>query len=693
MGARAILRCCRGVPAALLPLALASCAGLATLSPAPDDALILPEAELETSLAPRLVGRWEGEVDMTLPERILLIPSVRREGGRWLVEAQYGVTGVNLNPVPVTLDTSGGRVRLRFVSQLGSPVTLTLGRDDHLRGALRVASESHDRAMTLKRVSTSATLTPGSTALERLGHPAARGGTAGAPALTAAAESPSELPPAPVVAPGSLRDLALDLPRLLVGRWDGKVELAVAERSLLIDSVRRHEGKWQIQARYGFTDKDAGPVPATLDVAGDRVIIRFVTQLASRIVLTLHADQTLRGSFSMPFDARDRRLELSKAVPPERVEPLTIAFRYMADQSRVADPRSVVAAIVTSSKGVARVSVALNGATVHERVEPAPPRSTVLSVPVTFRDGPNVIAITASEPDGTVRHEARTIVYDPRAPTPAPPLPAPAGPRQRWAVVIGVGQHDHAGIPRLRYATADADAVYRTLIERVGFKPEHVLLLTDQTERKPSLRNIRYALGTFLARSAARDDTVLIYFAGHGAPETDLRGAERDGLAKYLIPRDADPDDLYATALPMDEIQTIFGRIEAERVLVFLDTCYSGAAGGRTFASRRTRAVTVDDAFLERLTRSKGRAIVTASRPGEVSLELPDLGHGIFTYYLVEGLRGAADLNRDGTVSLQELYEYVEREVTRKSRAVGGNQHPVMKGEMEGVLPLAEVRP
>ncbi|MEK7445325.1 MAG: caspase family protein, partial [candidate division NC10 bacterium] len=144
-------------------------------------------------------------------------------------------------------------------------------------------------------------------------------------------------------------------------------------------------------------------------------------------------------------------------------------------------------------------------------------------------------------------------------------------------------------------------------------------------------------------------------------------------------------------ALPMDELQTVFQRIEAERVVVFLDACYSGAAGGRTFSSKKTRATHVDDLFLERLTRSKGRAIITASRPAEVSIELPELGHGIFTYYLVQGLKGAADLNRDGIVSLQELYEYVEQQVSQKSRAVGGNQHPVMKGEMEGALPLVKV--
>ena len=126
-------------------------------------------------------------------------------------------------------------------------------------------------------------------------------------------------------------------------------------------------------------------------------------------------------------------------------------------------------------------------------------------------------------------------------------------------------------------------------------------------------------------------------------------------------------------------------------MVAFLDACDSGAAGGRTFSSRRTRSGLIDELFLERLTRSKGRAIITASRPAEVSIELPELGHGIFTYYLVQGLKGAADLNKDGIISLQELYEYVEQQVTAKSRAVGGNQHPVMKGEMEGVLPLSKV--
>jgi hypothetical protein len=379
-----------------------------------------------------------------------------------------------------------------------------------------------------------------------------------------------------------------------------------------------------------------------------------------------------------------------RTVHHDRAVPLTVDVRYPEDRSHVADEASVVAAVARSSKGVSRITVSLNGAEVHQQSERSPQRSMVVTAPLTLREGPNAIVITAVEADGTVRQEVRTVILErPRAVVPVPPpAPPPPPPSTQWAVIIGVGGYESSAVPKLRYPVADADAVYQTLVASGGFKKENILLLTDKTERKPTLRNIKWALGTFLARSAHKDDLVVIYFAGHGASEVDQRGIERDGLSKYLVPIDADPDDLYSTALPMDEMQNVLARIEAERVTVFLDACYSGATGGRTFASTKTRTVNVDDIFLERLTRSKGRAIVTASRPSELSIELPALGHGVFTYYLVRGLQGSADLDRDGIVSLQELYEYLAQEVSKKSRSVGGNQHPMLKGELEGILPL-----
>ncbi len=415
--------------------------------------------------------------------------------------------------------------------------------------------------------------------------------------------------------------------------------------------------------------------------------------VAVNLPLTLREGQnTLVVTAAEPDGTLHQEL---RTVHYEKPVPLTVTIRYPADGLQVSQESSVVAGIITSSKGVAKVSVTLNGAEVHQQTERAPPKSVAVIAPIALRDGVNALVVSASEADGTVRQDVRTIIYNrPQevAALPPPMAPPPQPIPDHWAVVIGVGNYESADVPRLRYTVPDAEAVYDVLTGPGGFKKEHVLLLTDKTEKKPTYRNLKWALGTFLARSAKKDDTVLIYFAGHGAPEVDQRGVERDGLSKYLVPTDAEPDDLYSTALPMDELQTIFGRLEAERVIVFLDSCYSGAAGGRTFASKKTRASHVDELFLERLASAKGRAIVTASRPAEVSIELAELGHGIFTYYLVQGLQGAADLNKDGIVTLQELYEYVEQQVTRKSRSVGGNQHPVMKGELEGVLPLVKVR-
>jgi hypothetical protein len=277
---------------------------------------------------------------------------------------------------------------------------------------------------------------------------------------------------------------------------------------------------------------------------------------------------------------------------------------------------------------------------------------------------------------------------EPTVPKPPPPMVKVA---DRWAVVIGVGEYEDKQIPRLRYAVRDAEAIYEFLTTQGGYPKDHVLLLTDATEVKPTLLAIKRALGDFLTRRAGRDDMVLIYFAGHGAPEVDAAGVEADGVSKYLIPRDGDADSLYTTAFPMEEIQRIFLRIPSERVVMLLDTCYSGTAGGRTFARQRMRSTGLSDQFLERLTRSRGHVIMTASGPNEVALENSTLGHGLFTYYVLEGLKGKADRDGDGLVSVSELYEYVQNQVDRKAQEVGGRQRPVMKGEIEGALPLSKV--
>jgi uncharacterized caspase-like protein len=180
---------------------------------------------------------------------------------------------------------------------------------------------------------------------------------------------------------------------------------------------------------------------------------------------------------------------------------------------------------------------------------------------------------------------------------------------------------------------------------------------------------------------------VIIFFAGHGATERDAASPDGDGLEKYLLPFDTDPADLYTTAMPMVEVARIFNRIRSERLVFIADACYSGGSGGRTINVADMRA-NIGDGFLERVVGGRGKVIITASAANEVSVEKDELQHGVFTYYLLEGLRGKADLDRDSMITVDEAYRYVYELVPK---ATGQEQHPVKKGSVEGNVVLSVV--
>ncbi len=153
-----------------------------------------------------------------------------------------------------------------------------------------------------------------------------------------------------------------------------------------------------------------------------------------------------------------------------------------------------------------------------------------------------------------------------------------------------------------------------------------------------------------------------------------------DGFEKYPLAHEADLNDLYTTVISMDEIKKIFQRIRVERLIFIADTCYSGASGGRTILSSKTRA-SLSDSFYERITRGKARVSIASCSANEVSKEDDKLKHGVFTYYLIEGLRGRADYDKDGLITVEEIFGYLSKTVPNASRQ---DQHPIKKGVTEG---------
>lgn len=258
-------------------------------------------------------------------------------------------------------------------------------------------------------------------------------------------------------------------------------------------------------------------------------------------------------------------------------------------------------------------------------------------------------------------------VDDPHKPT---PTPLPLG--ETYAVIIGVGEYLDENIPDLRLTVNDAQGLYDVLTdpEHGGVPENHVKLLLNE-EVTP--RNIKYAIGTWLKRLVKDEDTVIIYYAGHGAPE---------GVETYWVTHDANIDDLYSTALSNNEIFDMLNRLRSKRLITFLDSCYSAATVNRKVQTRDITEIPWKKFSGE------GRVTISASDGKQLSLELDQYGHGVFTYYLLKGLRGEADRNFDGVVEVDEIWDFVKRQVTDTAQKFGNPQTPVFQGSVTAGIPL-----
>ncbi len=263
-------------------------------------------------------------------------------------------------------------------------------------------------------------------------------------------------------------------------------------------------------------------------------------------------------------------------------------------------------------------------------------------------------------------------------PAPAAPPVRPGPVQQKWALVVGIGHFTDAEIPRLNFTTADAKSFAAALQDPSigGFPAGNVHVLTDE---QATTKNIKEELN-WIARNAQPNDLVVIYVATHGTPRT----MDSAGGANYLVTYDTeiynagnvDEDSMYATAYPMVELaNAVSTRMKALRTAVFLDTCYSGGAAGAGAAAAAAKLTNSapSGAMLAHIADGTGRIVMTASQVNEESLESNQLGHGYFTYYLLQALKSGK-----GETPLSQVYATVAQDVSQSVSAQGMHQHPVM---------------
>jgi peptidoglycan/xylan/chitin deacetylase (PgdA/CDA1 family)/uncharacterized caspase-like protein len=237
--------------------------------------------------------------------------------------------------------------------------------------------------------------------------------------------------------------------------------------------------------------------------------------------------------------------------------------------------------------------------------------------------------------------------------TAAPPAAQPY--RESWAAIIGID--DYVNWQKLQYAAHDAQGVKDALIQKYNFKPDHVFtLLNGQATRQAILSLLGDKLGD--PSMVQHEDRVFVFFAGHGATRKLASGRELG----YIIPVDADLTDFEGTAVSMTNFQDISEAIPAKHVLFVMDSCYSGLA-----LTRGGGELPTSQNYLNEISRREARQIFTAGGADQQVADNGPNGHSVFTWTLLQGLDGRADLNGDGVITASELAAYVAPAVSALS--------------------------
>ncbi|HEV2964576.1 MAG TPA: caspase family protein [Candidatus Angelobacter sp.] len=279
-------------------------------------------------------------------------------------------------------------------------------------------------------------------------------------------------------------------------------------------------------------------------------------------------------------------------------------------------------------------------------------------VPIKLASTQDSIELTAID----AHHNTREMII--------PVIQRKHAPKTRYAVVIGISSYHDSNIPRLQFADRDAESIKDFLLDPNGGAVPSANLLFLKNE-KATFAQIHSALFDFLTKPGP-DDLVVVYFAGHGTNDFNKRPDNY-----YLVAYDTDAHNLGGTAIAMWDLQIAFERTLQADVVSLIDACHSGGIA-------ETKPNMTNQRWLN-LGYGKHRAIITASRTSEFSREGPQWGggHGVFTFFLLQGLRGAAVVNRDQQLSVGELFNYVRRHVAEETN---GAQTPTALSGLAGGL-------
>lgn len=230
-------------------------------------------------------------------------------------------------------------------------------------------------------------------------------------------------------------------------------------------------------------------------------------------------------------------------------------------------------------------------------------------------------------------------------------------------VVIGIEEYSYA--PKAEFAYNDAETFRQYLIHTFGISPENIYFRTNERATKGEFEKVFSSNGWLKRIVKEGISDIFIYFAGHGAPDLQNKGA-------FLIPHDIDPA-FASTGYSLGRLYDDLRLLKAKSVIIILDTCFSGVGRGNVLLLKGSRPVSIEPVLLNV---PDEFAIFTSTSGSEYSSSLDRAKHGLFTYYFLKGLSGDADKDKDNRIFLYEMEKYLSHNVKNEATKLGRSQTP-----------------
>ena len=222
-----------------------------------------------------------------------------------------------------------------------------------------------------------------------------------------------------------------------------------------------------------------------------------------------------------------------------------------------------------------------------------------------------------------------------------------------YAVVIGIEKYRQK-LPIADHAVNDAKIMTEYLTKVMGYPEGNVITLLNE-----HATNVDFAkyFERWLFNNVDKDSTVFVYYSGHGAPNVKTGDA-------YLVPYDGDPSFIEQTGYPLKRLYESLNKLPAKEIIVALDSCFSGA-GGKSVLAQGARPLVMN--LEQDFHISRNMIVMSASSGSQISSTYEEKGHGLFTYFLLKGIK-------DGKTEVGELFDYLKPNVGNVARRIYNNE-------------------